>query len=234
MQTMILRQWFWGDLFQFQRSPWLENILLRWDFASGKTLIYINTAHGVCISLTCLNFALNTKTGHGREFGFCLKFTEILPFSRQTCIGAAPTAVRTRTCRWRKSRTVLTAAPPRSTRHSTISRGKYKCFRSVMELRSVFGVDIFILSSKKQPKRRANTQTTHTQVHKFRNHISYVPWIHTTQTKDTVHDLFNVCSNHALSLNYSGQESKNNLQCIILTYLLHWNKVYVIKPGMNC
>ena len=37
-----------------------------------------------------------------------------------------------------------------------------------------------------------------------------------------------------LCLNYSGQESKkNNLQFMILTYLLPWNKVKVIKPGMN-
>ena len=37
--------------------------------------------------------------------------------------------------------------------------------------------------------------------------------------KHTVLDLFHVCSNHA-SLNYCGQESKNNLQFMILTYLL--------------
>ena len=42
--------------------------------------------------------------------------------------------------------------------------------------------------------------------------------IHTTHTKHTVLDLFHVCSNHEPS-NNCGQESKNNLQFMILTYL---------------
>ena len=42
--------------------------------------------------------------------------------------------------------------------------------------------------------------------------------IHTNHTKQTVLDLCNVCSNHA-PLNDSGQESVNNLQFMILTYL---------------
>ena len=46
-------------------------------------------------------------------------------------------------------------------------------------------------------------------------------------------DHFNVCSNHA-PLNYNGQESKYNLQFMILIFLWPWNKVKVIKPGMNC
>ena len=52
--------------------------------------------------------------------------------------------------------------------------------------------------------------------------------MHTSHTKHNVLDLFNVCSNHA-PFNYSGQESKNNLQFMILTYLWPWNKVKVIK-----
>ena len=66
-------------------------------------------------------------------------------------------------------------------------------------------------------------------------HKNPVTWclLHLLHTKQTVHDLFNVCSNHA-SLNYSEQESKNNLQFMILTYRWPWNKVKVIKSGMNC
>ena len=45
-------------------------------------------------------------------------------------------------------------------------------------------------------------------------------------------DLFDVCSNHA-PLNYSRQETKNNLQFMILTYLLPWNEVKVIKPSID-
>ena len=40
----------------------------------------------------------------------------------------------------------------------------------------------------------------------YKTHVPYVSEIH-----NSVHDLFNVCSNHAL-LNYSGQGSKNSLQ----------------------
>ena len=57
-------------------------------------------------------------------------------------------------------------------------------------------------------------------------------FIHNSHTKHTVLDLFNVCSNHAL-INSSGQESKNNLHFMILTYLWAWNKVKITKPGMN-
>ena len=39
-----------------------------------------------------------------------------------------------------------------------------------------------------------------------------------SHTKLAVLDLFNVCSNHA-PFNYSGQESKHNLQFMILSYL---------------
>ena len=46
-------------------------------------------------------------------------------------------------------------------------------------------------------------------------------------------DLFDVCSNHA-PLNYMGQNSKNNLQSIILTYLWPWNKVELVKISMIC
>ena len=42
--------------------------------------------------------------------------------------------------------------------------------------------------------------------------------IHTSHTKHTVLDLFDMFSNHA-PLNYSGQESENNLQLLNLTYL---------------
>ena len=53
-----------------------------------------------------------------------------------------------------------------------------------------------------------------------------------SSTKHTVLNLFNVCSNHA-PWNNSWQESKPNLQFIILTHLWPWNKVKVIKSGMN-
>ena len=46
-------------------------------------------------------------------------------------------------------------------------------------------------------------------------------------------DLLNVYNSHA-PLNNSRQKSKNNLLFVILTYLWPWNKVKVIKPGMNC
>ena len=40
----------------------------------------------------------------------------------------------------------------------------------------------------------------------------------TSHTKQTVLDLYSVCSDSA-PLNYSGKESKNNLQFMIRTYL---------------
>ena len=46
-------------------------------------------------------------------------------------------------------------------------------------------------------------------------------------------DLFNKCSNYVPST-YSGQESKNNLQFVILTYQKPWNNSKVIKTGMKC
>ena len=67
------------------------------------------------------------------------------------------------------------------------------------------------------------------------NHVSYLHWIHTSHTKHTVLDLSNVCSNHA-PLNYTGQESENNLQFMIHTYLWPWNKVkssnlvWIVRP----
>ena len=45
---------------------------------------------------------------------------------------------------------------------------------------------------------------------------------HISNPKHTVLDLFTVCSNHA-PLNYIGQETKNNLQFMSLTYLWLWN-----------
>ena len=74
---------------------------------------------------------------------------------------------------------------------------------------------------------------TNIQLQNYKNHVSYVSWIYTSQTRHTVLDLFEVCSNHA-PLNYSGQEFQNNLQFMILTYVWPWNKVKVIKHGMNC
>ena len=64
-------------------------------------------------------------------------------------------------------------------------------------------------------RRRANTQITYIHVH-IKTKKSYVSSRHISHTKHTLLDLFNVCSNHT-PLNYSGQESKNNLQFIILT-----------------
>ena len=87
------------------------------------------------------------------------------------------------------------------------------------------------------PKQR-NTRWANTHSHSsaklqqkivFILYFKYIP----VTLKHTVLDLFNVCSNHA-TLNYSGQEFKHNLQFMILTYLWPWNKVKVIKPGMNC
>ena len=44
--------------------------------------------------------------------------------------------------------------------------------------------------------------------------------IHISHTKSTVLDLYNVCTLATMHLNYSRQqESKNNLQFMILTYL---------------
>ena len=45
------------------------------------------------------------------------------------------------------------------------------------------------------------------QVQHYKNHVSCVCYIHISDTKYTVLDLFNVWSNHA-PLNYSGQESE--------------------------
>ena len=81
--------------------------------------------------------------------------------------------------------------------------------------------------------RKANAQITQIQVQNYKIHVVYTSLIHTSHTKQTVLDLFVVCSNHA-PLHYSAQESKNNLQFMIPTYLWPWNKVKVIKPSSNC
>ena len=88
-----------------------------------------------------------------------------------------------------------------------------------------WGFALFVLT------RRKNTQTTRIQVQNYKHCASYVSYIHISHTKCIVLDLFYVCSNFAL-LNYSGQKSKNNL-CMILTYVWPWNKVKIIKLGIN-
>ena len=59
---------------------------------------------------------------------------------------------------------------------------------------------------------------THIQVQNYKNCVIYISRVQTSHTKHTVLDLFNICSNHAPQ-NYTGQESKNNLRFMILTYL---------------
>ena len=46
-------------------------------------------------------------------------------------------------------------------------------------------------------KRRADAQMIHIQVQNYETHVSKVSYIHTRNTKHTVLDFFNVCSNHA-------------------------------------
>ena len=55
---------------------------------------------------------------------------------------------------------------------------------------------------------RGNAQYDSHSSEKYNNCVSYVSYIHTSCTKNTVLDLFNVSRNQA-PLNYSGQESKN-------------------------
>ena len=64
--------------------------------------------------------------------------------------------------------------------------------------------------------RSANAQTTHIQVQNYKTCASYVSQIHTSHTKHTVLDLFNVCSNRA-PLNLGRHDYENNLKFIILT-----------------
>ena len=49
----------------------------------------------------------------------------------------------------------------------------------------------------------------------------------TTTKKPKVLDLFHVCNKRA-PLNYSRQDSKNNLQFVILTYMRPWNMVKIL------
>ena len=68
--------------------------------------------------------------------------------------------------------------------------------------------------------KRANVQKTQIQVLNYKKCVSYVSEIHTSNTKHTVLDLFNVCSNQA-PLNYNGQESENSMQFMILNTCDH-------------
>ena len=58
----------------------------------------------------------------------------------------------------------------------------------------------------------------HTPMQNYKNHVIYVSQIQTSHTEHAVLNLFNVHSSHA-PLSYSKQESENNLQFMILTYL---------------
>ena len=80
--------------------------------------------------------------------------------------------------------------------------------------------------------RTANAQMTLIQAQNYKHHVNYVPNTHWSH-KAYCASPFNVCSNHA-PFNCSRQESKNNLQFMVLTYLWPWNKVKVIKSGVNC
>ena len=74
------------------------------------------------------------------------------------------------------------------------------------------------LSTFQKNTKTAHAHTTHIHVQNYKYRVSYVSYKHTSYTKHTVLDLFNVCSNHA-PLNYGGQDSKNSLQFTILTNL---------------
>ena len=52
----------------------------------------------------------------------------------------------------------------------------------------------------------------------YQSHKAYVP------------ELFNVCKSHVTAVD---KNLKHYLQFMILTYLLPWNKVKVIKPDIN-
>ena len=81
--------------------------------------------------------------------------------------------------------------------------------------------------ANKRSKRSDDSQS----IAKWQNSSWLFSKVHTSCTKHTVLDLSNVCRNHG-PLHYSGQESQNNLQFIVLTYLWPWNKV--TKSSMNC
>ena len=65
--------------------------------------------------------------------------------------------------------------------------------------------------------RRANAPTTYIQVQNYKNRVTFTSNTYKSQ-KHNGFDFFNVCSNHA-SLNYRGQESKNNLELMVLSNL---------------
>ena len=77
---------------------------------------------------------------------------------------------------------------------------------------------IRVLVNCEKNKKSKRSDNLHPSKKKYKNCVSYVSYIQTSLSKHTVLDLLNVCSNYA-PLNYSGQESKNNLQFTILTYL---------------
>ena len=81
--------------------------------------------------------------------------------------------------------------------------------------------------------RSAHTQMIHAQVQNYKKMCLVCLLNAHKSQKNTILDLFNVWQPCSIK-NYSGQESQNNLQLMILTYLWPWNKVKVIKPGMNC
>ena len=101
-------------------------------------------------------------------------------------------------------------------------------------LSSVFSTEgDFNFCIHSSPLRETNKKSKHSDDSHSSAKIMLVSKIHTSHTKHTVLELFDMCSNHA-PLNYSGQESKNNLQFIILTHLWPWNRVKIINPGVNC
>ena len=89
--------------------------------------------------------------------------------------------------------------------------------------------------------RRANAQMTHIQVQNWKNGISYVSKIHTSHTKHTMPDLFNVCKKHT-TFKQGGQESRTKFAvydslhaCDLKTRSRSSNLLLICgpKPGYN-
>ena len=82
-----------------------------------------------------------------------------------------------------------------------------------------------IIYNGSQFTRRANTQTIHIKVQNWnKNQVCH--------TKRTVLDLFNVQQLCTVQTTVD-KNIRNNLQFMILRYQWPWNRVKVIKPGMN-
>ena len=81
-----------------------------------------------------------------------------------------------------------------------------------------------------------NAEVTHIQVQKNEKNVLCVLNTHQSHKAYCAY-LFNVCSNHApFKLRWTRilKKKKTNLHFMILTYLWPWNRVKVIKLGMNC